>query len=258
FRSFDGKIPFLNDHLGRLQWSSTFLGIEYPAEIDFSTVCQELIAKNNYQNARLKIVLSQTFADYSQATCAPTEIDTKVMTANVTIFCERLLDEALSGPDRLKVIRDFPNEHLPLVAIKTTNYLSKMRARLEAQESGFYDGILLNARGLVTETCTGNIFWIDKDSTLHTVMEEQGLLGGITKKNLIKLLTKHKMDVKQTVITPQELSHAKEVFITNSVVGVKPVVAIDDRQISGGEAGDITLMIMELWKKYLNELVDLS
>ena len=69
------------------------------------------------------------------------------------------------------------------------------------------------------------------------------------------LLKEKEIHIQEGLITAKELSSAREIFITNSVIGIKPVMAIDDRQISGGDTGDITLMIMELWKGRIEEMV---
>jgi branched-subunit amino acid aminotransferase/4-amino-4-deoxychorismate lyase len=233
FVSMDGKIPFLKDHLNRLEWSCTHLGFSLPEKINFSEICQELLKKNNFKNSRFKIVLSSQ---------------------NCVVFCEPHDDKEIPPTYRLKIIKNRANDALPLSALKTTNYLTKISARADAKEAGFDDGILSNAKGQATETTTGNIFWVDKNGLLFTIMSECGLLDGITKKNLLKLFQEKGLKIKESMITAEELSNQREVFVTNSVIGIKPVVQIDKRQISGGEAGPITAMIQDLWKTYLKDL----
>ena len=76
------------------------------------------------------------------------------------------------------------------------------------------------------------------------------------KDELIKLIHEKKLKVQEAIITPKELSNQKEVFLTNSIVGIRPVVQIDDRQISGGEPGNVTLMLQSLWKKKIEGSVE--
>ena len=59
FRSYDGKIPFLHDHLQRLEWSCTFLDFEFPTNIDFKNICDTLLEENDLKTARFKIMLSR-------------------------------------------------------------------------------------------------------------------------------------------------------------------------------------------------------
>lgn len=237
FRSHDGKIPLLSDHLNRLEWSATFLNLPYPGDIDFAEVCGALLAKNGLKDARFKIILSRT--------------DDAESTANVLISCRAL--HAVPSLYKLKTVKNYINDAPPIAAIKTTSYLVKTLSRAEARESGCDDAILLNAAGFVTEATTGNLFWIDEKGVLKTVPEAQGLLRGVVRTGLLDLLKCKGIAWREEPIRPEELSNMKEVFLTNSVLGIKPVVQIDGRKISGGETGAVTQMLIELWETRLKE-----
>ena len=237
-RSFEGKFPFMQAHLGRLEWSTTFLDIPYP-EYNFAEICPALLDKNNFKEGRFKILASKTEAGEP----------------NCTIYCEELDDSKIPETFTLKTAKSFCNDALPIAALKSTNSLVKLLAREDAIESGFSDAILLNSKGKVTEATRANIFWVDKDGKLFSVMAEQGLLSGLMGKTIKDVLKENQLACKEAVITPEELSSSREVFITNSVICIRPVVKIDKRQISGGEMGPITLMINDLWKKKIKELV---
>lgn len=270
FVSINGKIPFLKDHLNRLEWSCTHLSLEFPSTINFSEICQELLKKNDLKNARFKILLSRTgIAPSSQikvkvestalsehrANQNSIDASNAVFIQNCVVFCEPHDDKKIPATYHLKIIKNMHNDALPLAAIKSTHYLTKLLARSEAHDSGFDDGILTNSKGQVTETTTANIFWIDKDGVLWTVMSDQGVLDGITKKNLINLIKNKGLKIRDGVITALELSNQREVFVTNSVIGIKPVSQIDQRQISGGETGSVTEMLQDLWKNKIAELL---
>jgi branched-chain amino acid aminotransferase len=238
FRSYDGEFPLLSGHLNRLEWSATFLNLPYPAEIDFSGTCRSLLAKNGLKDARFKIILSRNDDAGSQT--------------NVMISCRAL--ETTPPHYKLKTVKSYVNDAPPLAAMKTTSCLVKMLARAEARESGCDDAVLLNSAGFVTEASTGNLFWIDEKGVLKTVPEAQGLLHGIVRTGLLNLLKGKGIVWREEAILPEELSSMREVFLTNSVVGIKPVVQIDGRKISGGETGSVTQMLIELWEKRLKEL----
>lgn len=244
FRSYgNGKIPLLQKHLNRLEWSCTFLGLPYPM-LNFKDICQTLLKKNNLKDARFKIVVSQNESlegsDLSEQ-------------SNITIFCLPLVEKNIPQTYKLKTLSTLVNDALPLSSVKTTNYLVKAMGRKEAKEFGCDDGILLNHKGFVTEGTSTNIFWIDKDNKLHTVLPEQGLLPGVMKQTVLDLLKEKNLKIKESLIKPDELSSSREVFVTNSLIGIKPVVEIDGRKISGGECGPVTEMISELWTNQLKE-----
>lgn len=249
FRSYGGEIPFLPEHLKRLEWSATFLHLQIPANIDFLKICHDLLQINRFKNARFKIVLSRMdLAESSFKADARANYEN-----NLVIFCEDY-DES-KGPQslKLKLVQSVRNESALLASIKATNYLGKVIARNEASEAGFHDAILLNQKGEVTETTSANIFWVDENRELKTTPVASGILTGVMRTQLLLLLKENKIKITEENITAQKLSSMREVFVTNSVIGIKPVVAIDHRQLSGGEPGDVTLMLMDLWKKKVKE-----
>lgn len=242
-RSYDGALPLLVRHLKRLEWSATVLGLDFP-QINFAAVCQELLAKNALRDARFKIVLSRA-GDPFKGRSQP----------NLTIFCEPFDAKDLPESYRLTIDRTHLNGALPLVAIKTTSRLTKLVARELAREAGYDDAVLLNAAGNVTEATTGNLFWLDSDARLKTIIPEQGLLGGVMLGLIREVLAEKKLTCRDDRIAADGFTHAREIFLTNSLIGIKPVVSVDDRVISGGEVGPVTLQIMEFLSAKLKEIL---
>ena len=235
-----------------MEWSATTLNLPFPHDLDFKTVCHELLQKNGLKDARLKIVLSQRQNDDCFGHQQSFDSDEQGQ-PHLVIYALPFDPQKTSHPGKLKIIKTFCNDALPFAAMKTTNYLTKIWGRKEAQEAGFDDAVLLNTKGYVTETCSANLFWVDADNKLFTVPEDQGLLSGVIRNAVMALLAEHKIRVKEALITAQQLSHAREIFVTNSLVGVRAMVAVDGRQISGGETGSVTAMIQDLWQKHLQQ-----
>lgn len=243
FRSYDGQCHFLEDHLARLEWTCTYLNIPF-AVPNLLEIATTLLQKNQLKDARFKVVLSQTSTHRGE----PPQ-------TNCVIFCDPLDAEQIARPFKLKTIQTFKNDDGVLATLKTTNYLAKRLAKQEALDGGFDDGILLNSKNQVTETTSGNLFWVNKDGQLKTILKDCHHLPGIMKKQILSLLKQHGLKCGEEFITANDFSHAREIFMTNAVVGLKPVVMVDHRQISGGEPGNITLMIQDLWQKHLKELL---
>lgn len=239
FRSHEGKFPLLKRHLNRLEWSTTFLDLTVPKE-NFSKICRDLLEKNKLKDGRFKIVLSATEAGES----------------NCVVFCEKFSAPSPPHVYTLMTARSYVNDALPFAAVKTTNRLVKLKAHKDAVEAGFHDAILLNSRGQVTETTTANIFWIDSNAKLMTVLSEQGMLTGVMRSLLMETLSENKLKIFEGAIKPEDLSSSREVFVTNALWGIVPVGRIDARQISGGEIGPITEMLKELLEKKVKGLTE--
>ncbi len=109
----------------------------------------------------------------------------------------------------------------PLIYHKCTNYLFNVFVRRDAMARGFYDAMILNEKGLVTECSASNILLI-KDSCYLTPKRQSGLLWGTTLSVLADNLQIGDID-----IGPDLLQDAEEVYIVNSLIGAVPVEEIE-------------------------------
>jgi len=118
------------------------------------------------------------------------------------------------------------NEQSPFTRFKTLNYLDKIIARQQAQNNGFGDALLLNTKEHVVSATTANIFFV-KGKTLHTPAIEEGALPGITRQKIIHFAAEQHIACEEGTYMLKDLLTATEVFITNSIIGVHPVNAIN-------------------------------
>jgi len=98
---------------------------------------------------------------------------------------------------------------------------------------------LLNNQGYVAEGAASNIFWYDGDN-LKTPAVSSGILPGIARSKVLSLAQGLSLNSMEVLSTLHELYSAKEVFMTNSLIGVMPVTRIDNVTIGTGQPGTIT------------------
>ncbi len=115
--------------------------------------------------------------------------------------------------------------------IKSLNYLNHIMAKIEANNAGVDEGILLNSRGFVTEACTENIF-IVKNGIIKTPPIADGALDGITRKVVIELAIAAGFKVIEESMTQYDLYTADECFLTGTAAEIIPVRSIDGRTIT--------------------------
>jgi branched-chain amino acid aminotransferase len=108
--------------------------------------------------------------------------------------------------------------------------------------------LLLDLRGFVTETSTGNLF-IVREGRLLTPREET-TLPGISQQHVIALAERNGLSVERADLTPEEVAAADEAFLTSSTYCIMPVRTVNGQSI-GGEAmaipGPVTERLCELW-----------
>lgn len=107
--------------------------------------------------------------------------------------------------------------------LKSNNKALQVLGSVFAQRQELDNCILLNDRKEVTEALNGNLFLLFGD-TLHTPPLTSGCLDGIMRKLLMRLSDKLSLKVEERAITPFELQRADELWVTNTIVGISPVV----------------------------------
>lgn len=133
---------------------------------------------------------------------------------------------------------------------KSGNYLNNVMAYEEAMKIGAHDAIMLNHEGHVTEATTSNV-WIVQDGKVITPPLKAGLLGGITRAKLLEVAKKHNIPVFEENFTAKELRMADECFVTATTKQIVPVTVIDGSAVGTGLPGELTLKLLQLYKKEL-------
>jgi branched-chain amino acid aminotransferase len=123
-----------------------------------------------------------------------------------------------------------------------------MFAMREAQSRGAEEAVMLSYRGEVAEGSQTNIFLV-KEGVVRTPSVEVGILAGITRELVLNLAKEQGLETQETVISPEELLQADEVFLTGSTKEVLPVVAVDETRIGNGRPGPVTLALLQAYQQ---------
>src|SRR5439155_2815289 len=124
-------------------------------------------------------------------------------------------------------------------AIKSLNYLNNILAKIEANNAGVEEAILLNAAGYVAE-CTGDNIFIVKHGLILTPPLSSGALYGITRATVMSLACEAGIPVSEPNLTRYDLYVADECFLTGTGAEIIPVTKIDGRVIGTGRPGPVT------------------
>ncbi|MAZ28552.1 MAG: aminotransferase class IV [Cytophagaceae bacterium] len=130
-----------------------------------------------------------------------------------------------------------------LSTIKSTNRLINITGSIFADENGYQNCLLLNNNKMVVEALNGNVFLV-KGNTLKTPPLADGCLRGIIRKQVLDILGKvEDFEVEEASISPFELQKADEVFITNSILGIRPVTKYRKKSFNTGVARKLLGML---------------
>lgn len=136
---------------------------------------------------------------------------------------------------------------------KSGNYLNNVMAIREAKSKGYFDALMANSQGDITEGTTFNV-WMVKDKTLYTPHSNSGLLKGITRSKVMQLCKENNIAFQEANLKAADFHKADEVFLTSATKGVMSINQIDDI-VYGKSIADwpMTRRLAELYSQLLKE-----
>ena len=245
-RAYEGTIFLLKRHLARLKRSARAISLKLPLSLDgISDSLNESLRVNKLQNAYIRLHISR----------GPGEIGLDPALCSVptmVIVSKPFHDyptEYYSNGVSVAIVKTRRNHPLALdPAIKGTNFLNNILAKIEAIKAGAYEGIMLNWQGYVAEGTISNIFMVKK-GVLYTPHFRMGILEGVTRDLVLRLAKRAKLAVRESGILPKELRTADECFITNTTMEIMPVTRIDKKAVGSGCPGPVTEVLLQAYKK---------
>ena len=118
--------------------------------------------------------------------------------------------------------------HQPLLAgLKHLNRLENVLARNEWNDTKYAEGLLCCTNGSVIEGTMSNIFMV-KNGMLYTPELSQCGVRGVTRTRIIQFAKEKKIKVAEDNLSLDDLQHADEIFVCNSVIEIWPVKNIAD------------------------------
>ncbi len=149
-------------------------------------------------------------------------------------------EEGLKNGIRVKVA-SFARLHINVTMTKSKtcgDYVNSTLAKSEAVACGYDEALILDTNGYVSEGTGQNVF-IVRDGVLLTP-PLPSVLEGITRKSIIEMARKAKIEVQEVNITRDEVYIADEAFFTGTAAEVTPIREVDGRAIGNGKPGPIT------------------
>ena len=128
--------------------------------------------------------------------------------------------------------------------IKNFNRMHSYMARLEADQAGADDVVMLDERGYLTESRGANLFLV-RGGTIYS--PRTGILEGITRETVFEIAAALGLPAEERDMTPFDLYVAEEAFLSTTAGGIIPVVQADGRTIGAGAPGSITKRIQDTY-----------
>jgi branched-chain amino acid aminotransferase len=129
--------------------------------------------------------------------------------------------------------------------IHHANLLNSILAKIEANNAGADDALMLDTNGFVAETNATNIFIVRKGdlATSRAVACPEG----ITRATIIEICAAEKIRCVETDLSPVDVYGADEMFCTGTMGELAGVTKIDNRIIGDGKVGLMTNRLSDLY-----------
>lgn len=229
-RSYNRRIVYLDEHLKRIQNSCPLMGLKIPYSLNrLKAIINKTVKINGFKDAYVRLTLWQ-----QERGTAISVIAKKYQPYPVKKYAEGFK----AGISRFR-----QNENTPLAQIKSTNRILYELSLTEARNKGYDEAIILNNRGNISEASRSNIFLV-KNKELFTPSLECGCLDGITRKAIFDLAKRYKIALYQGKLAIQDLYSADEAFLTNSLIGVMPLTAVEHKIIGRGKCESLTKFLI--------------
>lgn len=209
-------VAFFDLHLDRLFQGLQILKIPFNKSVeDLKKIIAALILKNNFDESSLRITITRGLSDRGLNINKGQEPTLLITQSPYTRDKKNTL--------KLKTFLAQEFRKNELSQVKLLNYTDKILARNDAQECNFDDALLFDFEHNILSTTCANIFFITHENKMITPPLSQGVLNGTMR----KVLMKHE-NVEEKTVHKNDLGKMKSAFITNSLIGLQKITAIDN------------------------------
>jgi branched-chain amino acid aminotransferase len=236
-RAYNGRVFQLKEHIDRLFYSAKAILLTLPMshpEIMAATI--ETCRRNKVRDGYIRLVVTRGIGTLGLNPNRCKNPSVIIIAGKIQLYPEELYRKGME----IITVPTVRNLHSALnPAIKSLNYLNNILAKIEANNAGCEEAIMLNGEGFVSE-CTGDNVFIIKGDHLSTPPLSAGALYGITRGVVLKLAAEAGLKVSEPNLTRYDLFNADECFLTGTGAELVPVVKIDGRVIGTGKPGQLT------------------
>lgn len=239
-RMTNGKMPLLSFHFDRLAHGLQTLQFEIPAYFNtayLSEAIVEVCQKNNVeQSARIRVnaIRGNSIDDKTPGII----IESDVLTEGYDQFNEKGWT--------VDIYKEIKKSCDILSNLKSNNYLPYLMAFMHAQKSGLNDCLVLNSYERICDGTIANIFWV-KDKQLFTPPLSEGCVSGVMRRYLLEKMREAGYPVEEKICTKLKLVEADEIFLTNSLFGIRWVEKLRDNTFTNK-------ISLQLYKQFIKTL----
>ena len=250
-RVYSGRIFEADAHIRRLYDSAKAIRLDIPyTPAEFKSALEETFRANNFTDCYIRAVVTRGtgYLGLSPSRCE--RPCTFIIADTIALYPKEMYEQGMSIITAT-VTRNHPNS-VP-ARVKSLNYLNNILAKIEANDAGVPEALMLNHLGNVAECTADNIF-IVRDGVVATPTTADGILEGITRGVIIKLCANLGIPCVEKSLQRHDVYIADECFLTGSGAEVIAVTKIDGRPIGNGQPCPFTRRLLDAFHRLVREM----
>jgi branched-chain amino acid aminotransferase len=236
-RAYNGRVFKLKEHIDRLFYSAKAILLNVPmSRAALTKAVVETCRGNKVRDGYIRLVVTRGIGTLGLNPNRCKNPSVIIIAGKIQLYPEELYQRGME----IVTVPTTRNHHNAVnPAIKSLNYLNNILAKIEANNAGCEEAVMLNSEGFVAE-CTGDNIFIVKGNQLLTPPLSAGALYGITRQTVLDLAVDNGLEIGEPTLTRYDLFNADECFLTGTGAEIVPVVKIDGRAIGNGKPGRVT------------------
>jgi branched-chain amino acid aminotransferase len=238
-RAYNGRVFRLERHIERLFHSAKAIRLHIPhTPAEVCAIVVDSCRRNGITDGYVRLVVTRGPGDLG--------LDPRMCSrAELIVIVKRSLSIYRSPSTGIRVVTSAFRRHSPDTlspSIKSLNYLNNVLARIEANDRGADEALMLDVNGYVAEATVDNFFIV----TGHTLVTPPAAtnLKGVTRETVLETARTLGIATAERPFTLFDVWTAREAFICGTAAEVVPVISVDDRTVGDGAVGPISLRIM--------------
>jgi branched-chain amino acid aminotransferase len=241
-RFYQDRVFRFEEHMDRLWDSAKAIALNIPlSREEMMEATLETIRQNDLHDGYIRLLVTRGVGSLGLSPDSCRRPSVIIIAATIALYPDSLYEKGLSLAT--SSVRRIPPAALS-PRIKSLNYLNNILAKIEAQQAGAAEGVMLNEQGYVAE-CTGDNLFVIKKGVISTPPVNAGILAGVTRGVVFELANRNGIPIKEEDLTRYDILVADECFLTGTAAEVIAAVQMDRRPIGNGHPGPITLKLVE-------------
>lgn len=241
-RAYNRRVFRLERHMERMYQSAKAIDLQIPhAQAEFIEIVLETCRRNNIVDGYIRPIVTRGPGDLGLDPRKCTHGPSVIVIANpgIALYPKEKYDQGL----RLVTssYRRVPPQSLS-PSIKSLNYLNQIMARIEANQYGADEALMLDTIGHVSEASADNFFIVRNHGIVTPPTQTN--LPGVTREAVLELAERLGIPGDEKPFTLYDVWAANEAFITGTAAEIGPVVEVDGRKVGEGRPGKVTKQLM--------------